>query len=99
MRRVRLRSVLLVLALGVVLRTPAAALGANAVITDCNAHGQLTKHYSVAQLRTALNTMPPTVKEYTDCSDVINRALLTQVGSPGGGGSSGKSSGGSFLPV
>ncbi len=69
------------------------------VIADCNAHSQLTQHYTVAQLRTALNTMPPTVKEYTNCYDVINRALLAQVGSGSGGGSAGKGSGGSFLPV
>jgi hypothetical protein len=68
------------------------------VVTDCNVHGALTHHYTADQLRNALNTMPPTVKEYTNCYDLINTALLAQVGS-GSGGSAGKSSGGSFLPV
>ena len=76
-----------------------ASAAQSAVIVDCNAHSQLTQHYTVAQLRTALNTMPPTVKEYTNCYDVINRALLAQIGSGSGGGSAGTGSGGSFLPV
>jgi hypothetical protein len=49
------------------------------VITDCNAHGSLTKHYSVAQLHTALSTMPADVQEYTDCYNVIQNQLETQV--------------------
>lgn len=81
------------------LSVPASAATPSPVIADCNAHSQLTQHYTVAQLRTALNTMPPTVKEYTNCYDVINRALLAQVGSGSGGGSAGNGSGGSFLPV
>jgi hypothetical protein len=98
MVRIRL-PVAVLLALGA-LAVPGVALGAQSpVIADCNAHSQLTQHYTVAQLRTALNTMPPTVKEYTNCYDVINRALLAQVGSGSGGGSAGKGSGGSFLPV
>jgi hypothetical protein len=77
-----------------------ASAATSPVIADCNAHSQLTQHYTVAQLRNALNTMPPTVKEYTNCYDVINRALLAQVGSgSGGGGSAGNGSGGSFLPA
>jgi hypothetical protein len=97
----RIRSLLALAAacLSLPLLLPASGLGAqNPVIADCNAHGQLTRHYTTQQLRTALNKMPPTIKEYTNCSDVINRALLAQVGSPGGG-SAGGGSGGSFLPV
>jgi hypothetical protein len=70
------------------------------VVADCNAHGRLTRQYSVAQLRNALGTMPADVKEYTDCYDVITRALLAQIGgSHQDGGGSAKSSGGSFLPT
>jgi hypothetical protein len=98
MTRIRL-PVAVLLVLGA-LAVPGIALGAQSpVVADCNAHSQLTQHYTVSQLRTALNTMPPTVKEYTNCYDVINRALLAQVGSGSGGGSTGKGSGGSFLPV
>jgi hypothetical protein len=49
------------------------------VITDCNAHGSLTKHYSVTQLHTALSTMPADVQEYTNCYNVIQNQLEAQV--------------------
>ncbi len=77
-----------------------ASSGSKAV-ADCNAHGKLTATYTEAQLRDALSTMPADIKEYTDCYDVIQHALLAQVSGshPGGGtgGSSGSSS--SFLPA
>jgi hypothetical protein len=68
---------------------------------DCYAHGALTQTYTAAELRQALQTMSPTVKEYTSCSDVLQAALLKQVGGGGGSvGSAGHSgSGGSFLPT
>jgi hypothetical protein len=80
--------------------TALAASSSSAIIADCYAHpGGLTGHYTVAQLRTALQTMPPTVKEYSSCPDVVNHALLaaiathrTQPGGSGGGS-------GSFLPT
>lgn len=75
---------------------PASAAGLSPVVQDCNAHGQLTGHYTVAQLRDALNTMPVDVKEYTNCADVIQQALLAEIHGlkPGQG-----SGGGSFLPT
>ncbi len=52
----------------------------------------------MAELRHALATMPADVKEYSDCYDVINRALLAEIGGlHGNAGNS--SSGGSFLPT
>ena len=77
----------------------AGAAGSSQVITDCNSHGQLSRQYSVGALRGALATLPADVKEYTDCYDVIQRALLTQVGGSKhtGSGSGGSGSGGSFL--
>jgi hypothetical protein len=69
------------------------------VVADCNTHTRLTHTYTAAQLRTALNTMPADVKEYTNCYDVIQRALLAQIGgikADGGGGGGG---GSSFLPT
>jgi hypothetical protein len=74
---------------------------ASQAITDCNDHGTLTAHYSVAALRNALATMPADVREYTDCYDVIEKQLFAQLGtsSSGGSGTTGSSSGGSFLPT
>src|SRR5437588_5412645 len=67
-------------------------------VADCNAHGGLTRHYTVKQLQKALATMPADIKQYTSCPDVIDHQLLVQLGKlPGSGGSG--SGGGSFLPV
>jgi hypothetical protein len=77
---------------------PAAAAGLSPPVEDCNAHAQLTRHYSVAQLRSALAGMPVDIKEYTDCGDVIQRALLAELGQLRGHGGSGQG-GGSFLPT
>jgi len=76
----------------------ASAAADTPAVTDCTVHLRLTRHYTVAELQQALNTMPATVKEYTDCSDVLQRALSAELsGHSVGGGSSG--SGGSFLPL
>jgi hypothetical protein len=78
---------------------PAGAVSLNPVVADCNAHGRLTQTYSLGELQTAISTLPADVKEYTDCFDVINRALLAQTGSHSHTGSGGGGSGGSFLPT
>jgi hypothetical protein len=86
----------LIAALGGAAAVPAdASSSANG---DCNAHGRLTQHYTVAQLRSALATMPADVQEYTNCYNVIQSQLLSQI--PGHHGASKDSpggSGGSFL--
>ncbi len=71
------------------------------VVADCNAHGRLTGQYSSVQLRNSLSTMSADVKEYTNCYDVIQRALLAQLGGSHvrGGTPASQSSGGSFLPT
>ncbi len=75
-----------------------AADGAAAVIADCNSHNQLTRPYPPAQLRAALATMPASLKEYTDCYDVINRALIARLSdSHLVGAATPSSSGGSFF--
>jgi hypothetical protein len=71
------------------------------VITDCNSHGQLARSYSTNELRGALAALPADVKEYTNCYDVIQRALLSQAGSSGhrGSGTGSSSRSGAFLPT
>jgi hypothetical protein len=78
---------------------PASAAVGSAVLADCQAHDALSRKYTVPALQNALATMPATMKEYTDCQDVITRALDTALGKGNGGGSSGSGSGGSFLPT
>jgi hypothetical protein len=87
-------------AISTALLTPSASLAAqNPATADCNANGRLTHQYSPAQLRTALATMPADIKEYTDCYDVIVRALDAQLGKTGGQPAHDPGSGGSFLPT
>ncbi len=91
---------LVAVATGLAAAVPARAASGKAVIADCNAHNTLTRTYSIAALEDALRTMPADVAEYTDCHDVIERALLTQEGKLHRSGSvSGSSSGSSFLPT
>ena len=77
----------------------AAAVG-NPIINDCEVNGQLTHTYTLAQLRHALAVMPASVKQYTDCYDVIQRALIQarRTGTAGPATAAG-GSGGSFLPT
>jgi hypothetical protein len=95
----RATTVALALALPLVATAPATA-AQSPVVTDCVAHGKLTRSYTEQQLRTALSTMSANVKEYTDCSDVIERALLQALSHPTKPGkNSSSTSGGSFLPT
>jgi hypothetical protein len=87
------------LACAAVTAGPALAVG-NAAINDCQANGKLTQSFTLPELRHALAVMPASVKEYTNCSDVINQAILAAVGKGSSTtGGSGTSSGGSFLPT
>ena len=87
-----------VLAAGLLAAAPASAALSGAV-ADCNTHTRLTQTYTAAQLRTALNTMPADVKEYTNCYDVIQRALLADIGGIKANGNGSGDGGSSFLPT
>jgi hypothetical protein len=78
---------------------PTALAAGNAVINDCQSNGKLTGSYTHAQLSHALAVMPATVKEYTNCFDVITQAQLASVGTGHFKGGAGGGSGGSFLPT
>jgi hypothetical protein len=85
---------------GGALAVPSAwAAAGNPIINDCEASGQLTHAYTLSQLRHALAVMPASVKQYTNCYDVIQQALIQarKTGSAGPAASGG--SGGSFLPT
>jgi hypothetical protein len=73
---------------------------ASEAISDCNAHGTLTRYYSPSALRAALAQMPSDVKEYTDCYDVIERQLFKELGQTAPGTTTTPtSSSSSFLPT
>jgi hypothetical protein len=65
------------------------------VVADCNQNGHLTRHYSRKDLQGALNTMGADTREYTNCYDVIRRALLASAANSGGGSGGSSGSGGS----
>lgn len=101
MKRPFVRCLPLVCALIAAFAAPAPlaqAAGLSPAVADCNTHAALTHHYTVAQLRNALATMPVDVKEYTNCADVIQQALLAEIGALHGHSGSGQG-GGSFLPT
>jgi hypothetical protein len=100
MRRLSLALVVMASTVAVGAFVPASpALGAsNPVIADCVAHGALTQSYSIQQLHVALGAMAAETREYTNCQDVINRALASSVSGKGSGGTGGGGSG-SFLPT
>jgi hypothetical protein len=83
----------------VVIAVPSALAAGNAVINDCQTNGSLTGSYTLAQLRHALAIMPASVKEYTNCADVITQAENTALSTGHFNGGAGKGSGGSFLPT
>lgn len=66
----------------------AAAYNVSAVYKDCENNGQLTGHYSRAQLQAALSQLPTQVAEYSACADVIHQAII-RASSHGGGGHGG----------
>lgn len=83
MRRLILQTALVLIGASALLAPEAALAGPTG---DCNANGHLTGHYSRAELQSALSSMPVTIKEYTNCYDVISRALAATAASGGGGG-------------
>ena len=58
------------------------------VLNDCQNHGQLTRGYPVAWLRKAKSMMSSDTAEYSNCSSVIQSAILHSVKGDSGGSSS-----------
>jgi len=80
--------------------TPAASAAntvGNPVLQDCNSHGAITQNFTLAELRHALAIMPASYKQYGNCPDAINAAILRV--KAGKTSAPDSSSGGSFLPT
>ena len=69
----------------------------NPVLADCNANGVITHNFTLAQLRHALAIMPASDKQYGDCPDAIQAAIIKVKANKPIVSDSG--SGGSFLPT
>jgi hypothetical protein len=82
----------LIAVLTLLLAAPA-ALGQstrNQILRECQ-NGSLSGDYTAREIRDARSNIPDDVDQYTDCRDVLSRALLALAG---GGGSSGDAAGG-----
>jgi hypothetical protein len=97
-------ALLLAVITGLLTAAPAAASSVTAIYRDCENNGQLIGHYTRAELQAALSEIPSQLAEYSNCQDLIQRALLaasgpggshhtTGTGAAGGGGSGGGSGG------
>jgi hypothetical protein len=62
------------------------------ILRECQ-DGRLTGHYTPAQIRDARNNIPDDIDQYSDCRDVLTRALLDAAGDKGSGGGNGGSGG------
>jgi hypothetical protein len=79
---------LLVMVLTLLVAAPAAMAGTRAdIVEDCFEDGDLDGSYTASQIRDARNNLPADVDQYSDCRDVLSRAL---------GGSGTESTGGGF---
>jgi hypothetical protein len=91
-----MRSALIAL-LALLLAAPPALADAtrNKILRECQT-GRLTGDYSAREIRDARNNIPDDLDQYTDCRDVLTRALLSRAGGgdPGSGGGSGGTGGG-----
>ena len=93
-RNILLAAVTVLAALGATAQSAGAA-DYHAAIRDCNDDGVLQGRYSLHTLRQARAHLPASLREYSDCADVLARAIA-QAGRPGSGGSAG---GGSAPPL
>jgi hypothetical protein len=81
---------LLVMVLTLLVAAPAAMAGTRAdIVEDCFEDGDLDGNYTASQIRDARNNLPADVDQYSDCRDVLTRAL---------GGSGTKTTGGGGGP-
>jgi hypothetical protein len=91
---------LLVMVLTLLAAAPAAMAGTRSdIIRDCNDDGKLDGNYTPSQIRDARNNIPADIDQYSDCRDVLARALggtgkKTVGGRSGAGGAGGGSGAG-----
>ena len=57
----------------------------NKILRECQT-GRLTGDYTAREIRDARSNIPDDLDQYTDCRDVLTRALLSLAGGDSGGG-------------
>jgi hypothetical protein len=87
---------LLVCGLALLLLAPPAAAQSTRIkiLRECSQTGRLSGDYTAQQIRDARSNIPDDIDEYTDCRDVLTRALLSRAGGDSGGGGGGTGGGG-----
>lgn len=65
---------------------PVASADYHDAIRDCNDDGVLQGHYSVRTLEQARNHLPSSLREYSDCADVLAAAIARSAKGGGAGG-------------
>jgi len=87
----------LIASLALLLAAPAALADStrNKILRECQ-EGQLSGDYTAREIRDARSNIPDDLDQYTDCRDVLTRALLSRAGgdSGSGGGTGGGGGGG-----
>jgi hypothetical protein len=87
----------LIAVLALLLAVPTALADAtrNKILRECQT-GRLTGDYTSREIRDARSNIPDDLDQYTDCRDVLTRALLSRAGgdSGSGGGDPGTGGGG-----
>ncbi len=63
------------------------------ILRECQ-EGRLTGDYTAKQIRDARNNIPDDLDQYSDCRDVLSRALQSQAGGSGDGAGGGTGAGG-----
>ena len=92
-----LRTVFVACLLALAVAAPAAFADSTRtkILRECQ-DGRLTGNYTSKQIRDALNNIPDDIDQYSDCRDVLRRALLNGAGNSGSGGGPGGAGGGFF---
>jgi hypothetical protein len=86
---------LLVMVLTLLVAAPAAMAGTREkIIDDCYGDGKLDGNYSPSEIRDARNNLPADIDQYSDCRDVLARALGGTGDKRVGGGDGGSGGGG-----
>lgn len=90
------RTILLALfaALVLVLPTTAHAQSNETILRDCADDGILQGDYSASAMRTARNNMPAELDEYSDCRDVLSRAISAKTAGSNNNNNNGGTTGG-----
>jgi hypothetical protein len=75
------RTILLALLAALLVAPAASAAGPIQIIRDCEDDGVLQGNYSASELRKARSELPTDIDEYSDCRDVLSRAITAATAS------------------